>query len=303
MSFSSDVKNELCKVPLGAECCVRGEAYGLLLYSSIFAYDGIKIMTENPGVRRRVPALLRRAFGLEVTEEISAGGKAVFEIREPAALRKIFETLGYDYKYHITYPLNRNLVEEDCCRAAFLRGIFLMGGTVAAPDKKCHLEISTSHQSLARQVMSLMLDMNLSPKITVRKTSGVIYFKDTGRVEDFLTLIGAPLSSMAIMEAKVEKALRNSVNRQVNCETANLIKASSAAAQQIISIQKALDKEGMDLFPPAMQPTVRLRLQHPDHSLAELAALSDPPISKPGMSHRLKRIVEIAEKALEEGEE
>ena len=303
MSFSSEVKNELCKGPLGEDCCVRGEIYGMLIYSSVFAWDGIKIMTENPGIRRRIPALFKRAFGLEVAETLSSGGKSVFEISQPSALQHIFESLGYDYKYHITYPLNRNLVEEDCCRAAFLRGVFLMGGTVAAPDKKCHLEISTSHQSLARQVMSLMLDMNLTPKITVRKNSSVIYFKDTGRVEDFLTLIGAPLSSMAIMEAKVEKALRNTVNRQVNCETANLIKASSAAAQQMMKIQKALDQEGMEAFPPNLQPTVKLRLDHPDCSLAELAALADPPISKPGMSHRLRRIVELAEKALEKGEE
>lgn len=302
MSFSADVKNELCKGPVGGDCCARGEAYGLLLYSNQFAYDGIRIITENPGIRRRIPLLMKKAFSLDVIGVESAGGKTVFEIREPEELRRIFEVLGYDYKYHITYPLNRNLVEEDCCRAAFLRGIFLMGGTVAAPEKKCHLEIATSHQSLARQVMSLMLDMNLSPKITVRKTNSVLYFKDTSRVEDFLTLIGAPLSSMAIMEAKVEKALRNSVNRQVNCETANLIKASSAAAQQIMSIQKALDKKGMDVFPPSMQKTVQLRLQYPSVSLAELAALSDPPLSKPGISHRLKRIVEIAEKSLQEEE-
>lgn len=300
MSFSSEVKNEVSKAPMNADCCTIAEAYGLLLYANIFTFDKIKIMTENPGIRKRIPMLFQRAFSLEISSQQSAGGKTIFEIWEPAALRKIFDSFGYDFKYHITYPLNRNIVEDDCCRAAFLRGIFLMGGAVAAPDKKCHLEISTSHQSLARQVMSLMLDMNFSPKITIRKSSAVIYFKDTAGIEDFLTLIGAPLSSMAIMEAKIEKDLRNSVNRRVNCEAANLIKASSAAAQQIAVIHKVLEREGLEVFPESMHATIRLRLENPSVSLAELAALSDPPMSKPGISHRMKKIVEIAEKSLRE---
>lgn len=294
MSFSYEVRNEICKAPILNDCCAVAEAYGMLLYANAFTNKEIKIITEKTVIKKRISQLFKKAFNIELCVFESEKGKYIISIQDSEIIKKIFLKLGYDYKCYITYPLNRNIIEDDCCRAAFLRGTFLVGGAVAAPDKKCHLEIATNHKGLARQVMSLMLDMDFSPKITQRKTNYIIYYKDTQSVEDFLTLIGAPLSSMAIMEAKVEKELRNSVNRQVNCETANLIRSTDAAAKQIVVITKAVNKFGIDIFPKKLQKTVKLRLQNPSASFSELASMSGEEISKPGMSHRIRKIVKIA---------
>lgn len=301
MSFSSDTKTELCKVPLNKHCCAVAEAYGIILYANTFADSEIKIMSEHKIFAKRVPQLFQKAFGVDL---IPVGGyktgKNVFCLADSSSLKRVFAALGYDHRYHISYHLNRNIIEDDCCLAAFLRGIFLAAGTVAGPEKKSHLEIATSHQSLCREVMSLMLDMELSPKMTLRKASAVLYFKDTASVEDFITLIGAPLSAMAIMEAKVEKDLRNTVNRQVNCETANLIKQTDVSAKQVNAIQRMIQKHGEEAFPEKLRDTVKLRLENPSASLSELASMANPPLSKPGLNHRLRKIMEIAKKFEEE---
>lgn len=125
----------------------------------------------------------------------------------------MFDALGYDCKSHITYHINRNLLEEDCCIASFLRGAFLMGGTVAGPDKKSHLELKTTHQSLSGEETSLMLDLGLSPKQARRGSAYLLYFKDGASAEDFLTRIGAPHAAMELMQAKVEKNLRNTIDQ------------------------------------------------------------------------------------------
>lgn len=301
MSFSAQTKTELCAIPVSRECCAVAEAYGLLLFAHTFSHTEISIVTANEALAKRVPPLLTRAFSASVqSQEKGAGGRVTLKITEEKQLKRIFAKLGYDWQYHMTYHLNRNIIEEDCCRAAFLRGVFLAAGTVAGPDKKIHLELATSHHALSREVMSLLLDMNFNPKFAMRKTVSLLYWKDEAGTEDFLTLIGAQRAAMELMQAKVEKQLRNKVNRRVNCETANVIKASNAAAEQIAVIQQALNKGGWEIFPDAMHETIRLRLAHPEMSLNELAAQSQPPLSKPGMSHRLKRIVALAKAAVQE---
>lgn len=303
MSFSSETKAELCRLPVSRMCCAVAEAYGILLYAHTFSHTEICMMTSCEPLARRIPPLFARAFGVTVRLPDVGAGRITIKLTDPASLERIFSVLGYDFKYHMSYHLNRNVIEEDCCRAAFLRGIFLAAGSVAGPDKKTHLELTTSHHALCREVMSLMLDMNLAPKLATRKSASLLYWKDTAGAEDFLTLIGAPLSAMQMMQAKVEKQLRNQVNRQVNCETANVIKASNAAATQVAVIRRALDRCGWELFPDTLHETIRLRLADTTASLAELAAQFDPPISKPGLSHRLRRIVSIARKAVEEEHE
>lgn len=294
MSFSAKTKNEICKLPVHRSCCTVAEAYGALLVGGTFSYREIRLTTEHLVLAKRLSMLLSRAFDVDAAIT-RYGRKHILLITEERSLKKILSVLGYDFKYYITYHLNRNVVENNCCTAAFLRGMFLMTGAVASPDKKCHLELKISHRTLCREVMSLMLDMELVPKMTERRSSGLLYFKDTARVEDFLTLIGASHAAMAIMEAKVEKNLRNTVNRQVNCETANLVKATDASARQIVAIERVLAKGGEEAFPENLRETVRLRLENPMANLSELAGLFQPPISKPGLNHRLRRIMEFAE--------
>lgn len=295
MSFSTEVKNELCRVSMQRVCCTRAEAYGALLHASAFSHKEIRLNTENAAVARRLQALLQRAFFV-VCEPQRVGQKHQLIITGAEQIGRIFDVLGYDRKSHITYHLNRNVLEEDCCIASFLRGAFLMAGTVAGPDKKSHLELKTARQSLAGEETSLLLDLGLSPKQMRRASAHILYFKDGTSVEDFLTRIGAPRAAMELMEAKVEKNIRNTINRQVNCETANLVKAADASARQIAAIRAVLDAHGEEGFPENLRETVRLRLEYPTDSLAELAQRFDPPISKPGLSHRLKKIIELASK-------
>ena len=295
MSFSAKVKAELCRVPMQRLCCVRAEVYGALLYASAFSHRGIRLSSEYAAVIRRMQALLQRAFSVDTVPQAS-GRKTQITLDSEQAVARVFDALGYDYKSHITYHLNRNVLENDCCVPAFVRGVFLMAGTVAGPDKKSHLEIKSVHQSLSGEVTSLLLDLGLSPKLSPRGNGFVLYFKDSVSVEDFLTMIGAPHAAMELMEAKVEKNIRNTINRQVNCETANLVKAADASARQIVAIRKAMERRGDSAFPENLRETVRLRLEYPADSLAELAARFDPPLSKPGLSHRLRKITELSAK-------
>ena len=295
MSFSTEVKNELCSVSMSRACCTRAEAYGALLHASVFSHKEIRLSAENAVVVRRLQELLQRAFFVD-SEAESCGRKQQLIINDAPRIGRIFDALGYDRKNHITYHLNRNVLEEDCCIAAFLRGAFLMAGTVAGPDKKSHLELKSTHQSLTGEETSLMLDLGLAPKQARRASAQLLYFKDSASVEDFLTRIGAPHAAMELMQAKVEKNLRNTINPQVNCETANLVKAADASARQIAAIKSVLREGGEEAFPDNLRETVRLRLSYPTDSLTELARRFDPPISKPGLSHRLKKITEFAAK-------
>ncbi|MFR1150806.1 MAG: DNA-binding protein WhiA [Butyricicoccus sp.] len=286
MSFSTEVKNELCRVSMQRACCTRAEVYGALLHASVFSHKEIRLSAENMTVVRRLQALLQRAFFVEC-EPQKAGRKQQLVITEPAQIGRVFDALGYDCKSHITYHINRNLLEEDCCIASFLRGAFLMGGTVAGPDKKSHLELKTTHQSLSGEETSLMLDLGLSPKQARRGSAYLLYFKDGASAEDFLTRIGAPHAAMELMQAKVEKNLRNTINRQVNCETANMMKAADASARQIAAIQALIDSRGGRISGQPVE-TVRLRLNTRRTACRAGAAVRSAHL-KPGLSHRLKR--------------
>lgn len=292
LSFSAKTKHELCRVPNGQACCRTAELYGMLLFGAAFSHRAIRLTSEQSAIIRRAALLLDKVCGVRAAPVV-LGRRRVIEL-DTDTRAQVMEHMGYDFRSYLTYHLNRNIIENDCCAAAFLRGIFLMAGSVSSPEKKGHLEIKTSHPILCREVMSLLLDVGLAPKMTERRTAWLLYWKDSSRIEDFLTLIGARHAALAIMEAKVEKQLRGDINRKVNCETANLIKVTSASTRQIAAIEHALEVGGIEVFPESLRQTVDLRVANPAASLAELAAMFNPPISKPGLSHRLGRIMEIA---------
>ena len=299
MSFSTEVKNELCSVSMSRACCTRAEAYGALLHASVFSHKEIRLSAENAVVVRRLQALLQRAFFVD-SEAESCGRKQQLIINDPPRIGRIFDALGYDRKNHITYHLNRNVLEEDCCIAAFLRGAFLMAGTVAGPDKKSHLELKSTHQSLTGEETSLMLDLGLAPKQARRASAQLLYFKDSASVEDFLTRIGAPHAAMELMQAKVEKNLRNTINRQVNCETANINKTVSAAVKQLADITYIRDTVGLDYLPELLSEVAQVRLEMPDATLKELGENLSHPVGKSGVNHRLRKISAVAESLREE---
>ena len=162
------------------------------------------------------------------------------------------------------------------------------------PAKRYHLELSTPHLSVSRELRALLLEAGFSPKETTRKGNSVTYFKQSEAIEDFLTAIGAPLAAMEIMNAKAEKDLRGSVNRRVNCDSANLDKAVDAALEQVEAIERYARSRGLDALPDKLRATAELRLSHPELTLSQLAALSDPPVTKSCLNHRLRKLMELA---------
>ena len=171
-------------------------------------------------------------------------------------------------------------------------GAFLAGGSVTDPEKRYHLELATSHLYVHRELQSLLMDMGFEPKTVSRNNNYVTYIKRSEAIADFLTTVGAPLSAMEIMNAKVEKNLRNGVNRWSNCDVANLGKAVEAAQSQIEAIRRLEKNAGLDSLPDKLRETARLRIENPELSLAQLAALAE--VSKSCLNHRLRKLVELA---------
>ena len=296
MSFSFDTKNELCRLPVQKLCCARAEAYGILLYCNTFSSSEVRIITENPNFAARLPKLFQRAFNVQFDRlpEPEAAGKMVFQITDSRKLDHIINLLGYDPRQNLVLHINFGLLEEECCRASFLRGAFFAGGSLTDPLKRYHLELNTSHLQASRELEVLLRECGYPPKGLSRNGSFITYFKQSDQIEDFLTLIGAPVAAMHLMSAKLEKDLRNSVNRRLNCDSANLDQAVEAAQEQLEAIRRLRSADLLDKLPDKLKKTAALRLEYPELSLSELAAAFDPPVTKSCLNHRLRKIQELA---------
>ncbi len=292
ISFSAQCKTEMAKLPLTKICCCRAELYGCLLLGNLFMPEGIRLVTEHTGLATRLPALLYQGFGLTF-DRIGQKGKLFFEITNPTSLQSILSTYGHDDSLRISHHLNRAVLEDECCHVAFLRGAFLMSGVVASPLKKYHLELPSPHIALTRELYALLAELHLPPKQTTRKGHQILYFKASELVEDFLTMTGATVSAMTIMEAKVEKDVRNQINRKVNCETANSAKTVQASLSQIDVIQSLQQLPLWEELPLPLREAGQLRLDFPEDTLSELAQRAG--VGKSGMNHRLRKLMELSE--------
>lgn len=293
MSFSSEAKNELCHVPLNRTCCARAEAYGVLLYCHTFDRREIRIITANDAFAQRLPKLFRRAFSLSfdhVPPE-GAAGKRTFLITAPEKILSILEVFGQESA--VSHHINYGVLETDCCRQSFFRGAFLAGGSVTDPSKNYHLELITAHASVSRETAALLTELGFAARSIDRGANTVLYFKKSEAIEDFLTKIGAPCAAMDIMSAKVEKSMNNSINRKVNCDTANADKVVAAAQEQIDAIRRIERDYGLDVLPEKLQSAALLRIANPEASLADLATLSYPPVTKSCLNYRLKKLMEF----------
>ena len=298
MSFSGEVKRELCRVGLGRACCARAEAYGVLLYCNTFTAQELRIITECEEFAIRLPELFDRAFGGLSFDRMPTAleQKYIFQINDGEKLERIIDAFGFDARQSPVLHINFGLLEEDCCRAAFLRGAFLAGGSVTDPNKRYHLELETSHAQASRELQALLTDMGQQPKQVARGGYQVTYFKNSDQIEDLLTLMGAPLSAMALMNTRAEKELRNGVNRRVNCESANLDKAVDAAQVQLEAIRRLYELGRVEELSPQLKETVILRETYPELTLSQLAEEFDPPVTKSCLNHRLRKLVELSKK-------
>lgn len=300
VSFSAGAKAEVCKIFPNRDCCALAECFGILLYCNSFNAEGIKIITESRDFAMLLPKLFKRAFNLsfDMFPSMEAPGKLIFQIIDPEKTEAIMEAFGFDLTDTLALHVNLPLVEDDCCKAAFLRGAFLAGGSVTDPEKGYHMEIATTHKSVARETYMLMHEsMDFYPKTAERGGGQVLYLKQSDLITDFLTFLGAPVAAMGIMEAKLEKELNNKVNRRCNCDDANTSKVVEAAQEQLAAIRTLREKGLLDKLPPKLQQAAIAREENPESALSELAGMMDPPITKPAMNHRLKKLVQMAKEA------
>ncbi len=297
-SFAYKVRSELCRTAVQRLCCARAEAYGVLLYCNTFTSREIRIITENPEFAARLPRLFQRAFTLRfdrLPEEDTGRGKLIFQITQQDKLNKIINQFGYDPRQNPVLHVNFGMLEDECCRTAFLRGAFLSGGSVTDPEKRYHLELATSHLQASREVSALLTELGFSPRSVMRSGSAVIYFKQSEHIEDFLTKIGAPASAMDIMTAKVDKEIRNGANRAMNCDMANVNKTLDAALEQKNAIEKLQQHGALENLPDKLRQTALLRLQYPELSLTQLAERCDPPVTKSCLNHRMRKLMSMAQ--------
>lgn len=293
MSFSSDAKRELCENRVDKKCCAIAECYGVLLYCNTFSAQEIRIITATDSFAARLPRLFRRAFGISFDRvpDDNAAGKRTFLINERAKLKIIFDSFGADIASTLSHHINFGIIEDDCCRVSFIRGAFLAGGSVTDPEKRYHLELATSHHSVSREAYSILLDLGLSPKESTRSGSFLLYFKQADMIADFLTTIGASNAAMEIMTAKVDKEMKNTITRMINCDSANADKTVAAAQEQMAAIRRIVKTCGLDALPEPLKDAALLRIANPEVSLSDLAKLSYPPVSKSTLAYRFRKIM------------
>ena len=300
ISFSAAAKAEVCKAFPHKRCCALAECFGILLYGNSFSAEGIKIITESRDFAYILPKLFLRAFDLEFDSfpSMEAPGKLVFRIHDPEKIGHIMDTFGFDIQDTFALHVNLPVVENDCCKAAFLRGAFLAGGSVTDPGKGYHIELSTSHHSVSRETNALVQDtMDFYLKTAQRSGTVVLYLKQSELISDLLTFLGAPVAAMGIMEAKLEKELNNKVNRRCNCDDANTSKVVEAAQEHLAAIRILKEAGLIEKLPAKLKQAAEAREESPSASLSELAAMMEPPITKPAMNQRLKKLMEMAREA------
>ena len=297
MSFSLNTKNELCRLEAQSKCCAIAECYGILLFCNTFKAREIRIITGIKALGQRFEELFEMAFSVDfdILPQPDKRGKQSYIINDPKKLKCIFDTFGISPESLLAHHVNLGVLEEECCQRSFIRGAFLAGGAITNPEKSYHLELVTDHFNVSRETFSLLLEMGFSPKETARSGNYITYFKQSSAIEDFLTLIGAPIHAMELMSAKIEKGMRNEINRKVNCDTANVTKTVDASVSQVRAIRKIEKAGSLETLPEKLKQTASLRMENPELSIKELADISVPPVTKSCLNHRLRKLVEIAD--------
>ena len=298
ISFSGNAKAEICRNIPSKRCCMLAACFGVLLFCNSFSADGIRIITESREFAQMLPKLFKKAFNLafDIQPEEESTGKLNFQITDPVKIHTIMTAFGFDPADTLSVHINLPVVEEDCCKASFLKGAFLAGGSVTDPEKGYHLELTTTHHSVAREGYVLMHEvMGFYPKSAKRGGGQVLYLKQSDLISDCLIYLGAPIAAMGIIETRMEKDLNNKVNRRCNCDDANTSKVVEAAQEQLAALRILKTKGVYEHLPAKLMQAAKAREENPEASLTELAAMMDPPITKPAMNHRLKKLMEMAQ--------
>lgn len=293
MTFSTETKNSLCKVTSETWCCKRSELAALVCFAAAMRHGVLKFNIENKNIADRICALVQEvtltdAVCLQAPKK--AGGWYTVSVGAEDA-KSLLRAVGVSD----TLEPDTLRLDMDCCAASFLRGAFLGGGSVADPEKNYHVEFVTTNPKLADFQTELLAECGYIAGLTVRKNHFVVYIKDSEAIAELLGRIGAGTTMMDFYNIKIEREVRNRVNRQMNCDSANLTKTMNAAQRQIAAIQKIERIIGLDALPEQLAEMAKVRVENPELSLQDLAATLSPPIGKSGANHRLSKLLEIAE--------
>ncbi len=296
MSFSADVKKELVGVIPNKPCCRAALVYGMLEFGHAFNRHDISLQTEQTAVADLYSHLVAQVCGVPEPRRGTLRRRTLLQncsIDDPVHRQQVLERFGHSAG-DVSVRLNRANLDCEHCARALLRGAFLSGGAVTDPSHDYHLEFSVPYYNLSRDLLSLLGEEGISAKAVSRNGSYIVYIKESERIEDCLTYLGAPLAAMEIMNVKVYKSIRNETNRRINCENANIDKTVAAAGAQINALERIEATCGLSALPEDLQPLARLRLDNPDMSLRDLGAAMEPPLSRSGVNHRLQRILAFA---------
>lgn len=297
MSFSSDVKQELTDILPDKPCCCAAQAYGMLQFGHAFSGREISLQTEQEAVARLYGFLITKVCGVTPPAEETLRRRATLHSRAfpDAATRKtILERFGHSPS-DISVRLNRANLDCDHCARALLRGAFLSCGAVTNPERDYHLEFSVPYYNLSRDLLALLGEEGFPAKMVSRNGSYIVYLKESERIEDCLTYLGASHGALEMMSVKMVKSIRNETNRRLNCENANIDKTVAAAGVHADAVRRIQAAGALDSLTPELRQLALLRVENPDMSLRELGAALDPPLSRSGVNHRLQRLLSIAD--------
>lgn len=305
MSFASRTKKELTQIETD-DCCLRAETAAFIRMNGSLSFSNKKLsldaQTENAAIARRLYSNLKHLFPYKIEllvrkkMQLKKNNVYICRIREGVKpLLKELYILSGNFEFKNDIP--SELIEKDCCKRAYLRGAFLAGGSVNNPETSSyHLEVFSIYKEHSESLMELMNTYYLNAKSIERKNGYIAYIKEAEKIADFLNIIGAHVSLMKFEDVRIIRDMRNSVNRLVNCETANLNKTIGAAQRQVNNIKFIDDTIGLEQLPDRLQEIARLRLEYQDITLKELGGMiPGVKVSKSGVNHRLRKIEEIAE--------
>lgn len=295
MSFSQEVKNEILRHKITKPCCTVAAAYAVACFGKYFDDRGVVLQTENEGVAAFAQKLYRRCGiqGSVLHKERPTGCVYEFSVKDPAQVTALLTLFGHTGK-EPTLRIRPDHFKCQNCVQSFISTAFLCCGTMTDPEKSYNLEFLSTRHYLSQQLEAMLAEHHFYPHRALRKGSNTVYIKAADHIEDLLTFMGAGGAAMRIMEQRVYNEMRNKTNRLSNCETANIGKSVQAAVQVQLAIEQLRAANALDTLPENLRQTAELRMQYPDLPLAKLAEKFDPPVSKAGLSHRMKRIQEAA---------
>lgn len=301
MTFSQETKKELmARISLPNECCVIAAAYGAACFGKYFDARGVVLHTEQAGIAQFVKKIFAQAG---IAGKIYVKGNEEnriyeFAIKEPNEVEKMLALFGHDATAVNVRIRSENLKCEHCVNV-FIALAFLCCGTMTNPEKEYNLEFLSSRHTLMKEFSDLLMGHGFSPKLTQRKGSNVLYLKASEQIEDLLTFMGASNATLQIASMKVYKDFRNKANRITNCETANIDKTVNASGKTVQAIAYLKQNNLLDSLPQALIEAAEKRIEYPDLPLKELAQKFSPVLSKSGLSHRMKKLEQLAQESKE----